>query len=187
MQTTDLEIWNQIRAGKSKALKLLYERYYSALCAFAFKSFPERPVVEELVDNCFVRLWEQRKTIQIQHSVKSYLYFMVRNQLIDFVRSNKSNLLSYQSDLPENIPGEDEIDEQEFYATLYRAINKLPEQRRKVLELAAFESLSYKEIAQRLDISINTVKTQMGRSYQFLKEELGTSKFSILLSLYRAV
>ncbi len=185
MQLTDQEIWTKIKSGKSDGLKLLHDRYYFALCSFALKSFPERPIVEELVSNCFVRLWEQRKAIQIEHSVKSYLYFMVRNQLIDYIRSNKSQLLSYQSELPDNIPNEEEIAEHEFYASLYRAIAKLPEQRRRILELAAFESCSYKEIAAQLQISVNTVKTQMGRAYQSLKEELGGPKMSVFFSIYK--
>ncbi len=76
------------------------------------------------------------------------------------------------------------INRHEFYAELYTAINKIPDQRRRILELAAFESLTYKEIAQQLNISVNTVKTQMGRAYQFLKEELDPKNF-LLLHLFR--
>jgi RNA polymerase sigma-70 factor (ECF subfamily) len=86
---------------------------------------------------------------------------------------------------PETFPISDEqfFEEQEFYAKLYQVIERLPEQRRRILELAAFESLTYKEIAERLEISVNTVKTQMGRAYQYIKEQF-SAKNVVLLGLF---
>lgn len=141
------------------------------------------PVAEELVSNCFLRLWDSRKTIAIHHSVRAYLYFMVRNQTIDYLRANKSVEIFPERELPE-IPSEEEMNAEEFYASLYQAIAKLPGQRRHILEMAAFESMSYRQIAEQLGISVNTVKTQMGRAYHFLKEELGAKKMGLLLAIW---
>jgi len=183
MQQTDQQIWESIRAGNVGALRTLHDRYFFALCHFADKSLHQLPVSEELVSNCFLRLWEQRKTITIHQSLKAYLYFMVRNQVIDYVRANKNKLVAVDEKIPE-IPTEEEIDRQEFYAILYRAIGKLPEQRRQILEMAALDSMTYREVAEKLSISVNTVKTQMGRAYQFLKEEIGDRRFTLFLSVY---
>jgi RNA polymerase sigma-70 factor (ECF subfamily) len=182
MEQTDQMIWEQIRRGEVNALRDLHNRYYFALCNFANKTLNQLPVAEELVSTCFVRLWEKRKTIAVQHSLKSYLYFMVRNQVVDHLRSYRNNLLLLTSEMPE-VPTEEEMNDLDFYAELYQAIAKLPGQRRKILEMAAFDSLSYSEIALRLDISVNTVKTQMGRAYRFLKSELDPRKFILLLNL----
>jgi len=181
---SDQGTWARIQGGDVNALSDLHERYYVPLCSFATKTLKRETVAEELVSSCFVRLWEQRKIIALQYSLKSYLYFMVRNQAIDYVRAHHKDPLFVTPDLVE-IPTEEEMTDQEFYADLYQAIGKLPEQRRKILELAAFESLSYKEIASKLDISVNTVKTQMGRAYHFLKTELETRKLLVLWDLYR--
>lgn len=183
MLQPDQVLWEQIRSGDVNALRYLHERYFMPLCLFAQKSLKQMPVSEELVSNCFLRLWESRQSIDIRHSVRAYLYFMVRNQTIDYFRSNKSIPVISERELPE-IPSEEEMNQEEFYASLYQAIAKLPEQRRHILELAAFDSLSYREIAERLDISINTVKTQMGRAYHFLKEELGSKKMDVILAVW---
>ncbi|WP_163709505.1 RNA polymerase sigma-70 factor [Mangrovibacterium lignilyticum] len=182
MQQTDQEIWAEIRNGEVKALRLLHDRYFFSLCNFADKSLHQLPVSEELVSNCFLRLWEQRKSIEIHQSVKAYLYFMVRNQVVDYIRSDKNRLIATTDEIPE-IPTEEEINQHEFYAVLYRAIAKLPDQRRQILELAAFQSMTYKQVAQNLNISVNTVKTQMGRAYQFLKEEIGAKRFFLFLTV----
>lgn len=183
MQQTDQSLWEQIRTGDVNALRHLHQRYFMALCLFAQKSLKQLPVAEELVSTCFLRLWENRQHIDIRHSVRAYLYFMVRNQSIDYLRANKSAELLAKHELPE-IATEEEMNQEEFYASLYHAIAKLPEQRRHILELAAFDSLSYRQIAERLDISINTVKTQMGRAYHFLKEELGSKRMTFILSIF---
>jgi len=106
---------------------------------------------------------------------------MLRNQMVSEHRKTKNKLVFTSDNLPD-LPDEVTINNQEYYADLYRAIQKIPEQRRKILELAAFDSLTYNEIAARLNISVNTVKTQMGRAYQFLKEELDPKNF-LLFSL----
>jgi len=183
MQQTDQQIWERVRAGDVDALGLLHDRYFFSLCHFADKTLHQLPVSEELVSNCFLRLWEQRKAIAIHQSLKAYLYFMVRNQVIDYIRSNKNRIVSVDEQIPE-IPSEEEINQQEFYAVLYRAIAKLPDQRRQILEMASFESMTYREVAEKLSISVNTVKTQMGRAYQFLKEEIGDRRFSLFLMIY---
>ena len=108
---------------------------------------------------------------------------MLYNQLISQLRKTKYEIVTSTEHLPD-LPDEAVLNSQDYYAELYRIIQRIPEQRRKILELAVFDSLSYKEIAARLDISVNTVKTQMGRAYQFLKEELDPKSF-LLLSLFR--
>ena len=81
---------------------------------------------------------------------------------------------------------EKEFDDLQQYARLYQAIKKLPDQCRKILELAVFESLSYNDIAQNLNISKNTVKTQIGRAYRYLKEILNPKDFNFFLILKKS-
>jgi RNA polymerase sigma-70 factor (ECF subfamily) len=77
------------------------------------------------------------------------------------------------------------FDEQKKYANLYAMLEKLPFQRRNILELAVFQSLSYNEIAERLHISRNTVKTQISRAYRFLKENLDPEEFYFFFLTHR--
>lgn len=180
----DQDIWGKIGNGDVGALKILHEKYYYQMWLWASKYARDKTLAEELVSDCFIKLWERRQSIIIEKSLKSYLYLMLRNLLVSQARKSKREIIVGLDNLPE-MPDESVINNHEYYAALYRAIQQMPGQRRKILELAAFESLTYKEIAGRLNISVNTVKTQMGRAYQFLKEELDPNYF-LLFHLYVA-
>jgi len=145
------------------------------LCLYAFKSAKKPEIIEELVSDCFIKLWENRKKIEIKTSIKHYIFLMLRNSIIDYQRKKK--FLTQSLDNISEPAGQDVFDEQKDYAVLYSALEKLPEQRRKILELAVFESLSYNQIAEMLQISRNTVKTQISRSYRFLKEKIQSERF----------
>lgn len=175
----DQQIWNEIVNGDVEALRILHEKYYHQLWLWARRYAKNGTLADEFVSDCFIKLWNHRQDIVIEKSLKSYLYLMLRNQIVSYSRKSKHEILMGSDSLPD-LPDDVLIKNQEFYSELYSAINKIPEQRRKILELAAFESLSYKEIATQLNISVNTVKTQMGRAYQFLKEELDPKNFLIL-------
>ncbi len=184
MQANDLTLWGEIQKGHVDSLRVLHDRYYFQLCAFANKYLRNLSVSEELVSDSFFRLWDHREHVFIEKSVKGYLYFMVRNQMIDYLRKKKKELVQETENMPD-IPDKEMMNNLEFYAELYQAISKLPLQRRRILELAAFDSLTYREIAAKLNISVNTVKTQMARSYQFLKEELDPRNFILYLLVKR--
>ena len=175
----DLIIWGRIKAGDALALKVLHDRYYYQLFLYTRKLFHNNQGSEEAVSDCFIKLWTRRQDIEIERSVKSYLFLMVRNSMIDLIRSSKGTL--HLEDLKSlDLPNEETIFELDQFARLYQAIERLPEQRRKILELAVFESLKYTQIAVRLSISVNTVKTQIGRAYRFLKEELDPKSLQLL-------
>ena len=171
----DKVIWEKIRHGNKLALKRLHEKYFSQMCLYAYKSTQDTGIVEELVSDCFIKLWENRKKIEIKTSVKHYIFLMLRNAVIDHHRKKRF----FTEPLTEiQDPGSETFfDEQKEYAVLYTAIEKLPQQCRRILELAAFEALSYDQIAENLQISRNTVKTQMARAYRFLREKLNPKDF----------
>ena len=171
----ELDLWKDIQRGDKKAFKKLHELHFYPMCLFAYKSVNDRQIVESVVSDCFVRLWEHRREIQIRSSLKSYLYRMLKNQLIDHFRKNQefTERVVEVADIADEV----EFDAQQKYAKLYRALTKLPQQRRKILELAVFDALTYQEIADRLHISKNTVKTQISRAYRFLKDTLDPRDF----------
>jgi RNA polymerase sigma-70 factor (ECF subfamily) len=107
---------------------------------------------------------------------------MLRNGLIDLMRKKHGVIVVDVSSLPD-LPDDETQNDLDQYARLYTALEKLPEQRRRILELAVFESCSYAQVAQRLNISINTVKTQIGRAYRYLKEELDPKSIQLLFLL----
>jgi RNA polymerase sigma-70 factor (ECF subfamily) len=172
----DQSVWNKIAEGDADALRILHNKYYHSMWLWTSKYIRNELLAEELVSDCFIKLWDNRRKIFIEKSLKSYLFLMLRNLIISESRKSKHKFVFDSVKLPD-LPDETEINNQDFYVELYATIQKIPEQRRKILELAVFESHSYKEIAADLGISVNTVKTQMGRAYQFLKEELDPKNF----------
>lgn len=166
----DETIWEGIKQSSLDSLKRLHTKFFYQMCLFAHKSVKEHEIAEELVSDCFIKIWENRKSIEIKSSLKGYLYLMLRNSIIDHYR-RKQFVMQHPDVLPD-IADESSFDEQQQYASLYKALEKLPFQRRKILELAVFESKTYNEIAETLGITRNTVKTQIARAYRFLKETL---------------
>lgn len=173
----DLYLWENIKRGSKRDLKQLHDRYFNQLCLYAFKSAQNPEVMEELVSDCFIKLWENRTAIDIKTSVKHYIFLMLRNSIIDYQRKKKFLTVPFDNI---NEPADEAFfDEQKEYAILYSALEKLPEQRRRILEMAVFELLSYNQIAEKLHLSRNTVKTQISRAYRFLKENITSKRFLI--------
>jgi len=177
----ELKLWENIKKGDVNSLKRIHVMYFHQMCLFAKKTVRDDQLIENMVSDCFIKLWENRKKIEIKLSLKTYLYQVLRNQIIDYyrIKNEKTVLLD---ELPD-IPNEAEFDDQQRYAKLYKVISQLPEQRRKILELAVFDSLSYQQIADELGISKNTVKTQIARAYRFLKESLEPRDFYLFCLL----
>lgn len=177
----DSTIWKEIKQNDRKALRKLHDKYFHQMYLYASRSTNgNEGLAEELVSDCFIKLWENRKKIEIHESAKHFLFIMLHNHIIDHLRKKKLFTEPLTQDYA--VPGDEKFfDDQKQYARLYQAVKKLPDQCRKVLELAIFESLSYQEIAEKLHISKNTVKTQIGRAYKHLREMLDPKDFIFFL------
>lgn len=166
-------IWEKIRDGDKKIFDKSFDMYYLPLCAFISKYINEKTVIEDLVIDTYTKVWENRSSLNIKSSFQNYLVTMVKNSAISYLRKNTfqhSDVEKFSSLLAED--ENDYLEDSDILNKLHDAINRLPEQRRKILKMAAFEDKSYAEIAKELDITVNTVKTQMARSYRFLRSEL---------------
>ena len=168
--------WNKIKSGDKQAFRLLFDEYYSSLCLYANSVLHNPELSQDLVSECFVKIWERKETIDINSSVKNYLLLSVRNSIYSYLRSPENRRADFDTVIGrlENMPVEEyDLQKDETILQVYKLIEELPGQRRKILELAAFQGMTYKEIAETLHISVNTVKTQMTRAYLFLRERLG--------------
>ncbi|MCL3779175.1 sigma-70 family RNA polymerase sigma factor [Prolixibacteraceae bacterium JC049] len=177
------ELWKNVHRGDVDALKILHGKYFFSMCLWAKDAVADDELVERVVSDCFIALWENRKRIQLRSSIKSYLFQMLRNKLIDVYRS-RDLTTQYVNELPD-VCLEEQVDLKQHYVKLYETILLLPEQRRKILEMAAFEGMTYNEIAEKMHISKNTVKTQIARAYRFLKENLDPGDFYLFCILHK--
>mgnify|MGYP001386608263 FL=1 len=128
-------------------------------------------LVEDIVQDCFAELWERLITEKEVSNVKAYLYMMVRNHCYDTLkRDNTIHCDLSPSDL-EDIISDEECEERSLIeARLWTAIDSLPERCREVFLLSKRDGLKYKEIADKLDISVNTVENQVSKALRILKE-----------------
>jgi RNA polymerase sigma factor (sigma-70 family) len=178
----DLKVWERIKQGDSSAVKVLHDRYYYQLYFYGKKICRNPSVLDEAVSDCFIKLWTRRNDLLIVRSVRSYLFLMLRNALIDILRQ-KDHAIYLEEASFLDLPNDELHEELDRYSKLYSTLEQLPEQRRRILELAVFESFTYAQIAEKLHISVNTVKTQMGRAYRFIKEELDPKSLQLFLMI----
>lgn len=173
-QATDHILFEQIKRGDEKAFETLFRAYYPFLCMYATQLLKDPSAAEEIVQELFVRLWEKRKDINIETSVKNYLFRAVKNHCLNHVRHSKIKdeyFRIIQSE--QNIFSEEDFESQtELMQKIDESIASLPEKRREIFRLSRQEGLKYKEIAAKLNVSIKTVETQMGFAIKSLREML---------------
>lgn len=171
----------QIQAEKE--LKELMNKYYSQLCVVSVQYTDSLEIAEDIVQDVFLRFWEDNKLLSVETNPKAYLFRSVRNASIDYIRKNNYRVFT---DIEEaNLISEEEISEEELslqYERLYRIIGQLSPQERTVLNAIVVENKRYKEVAEEMNISVNTVKTYFARALRTLRKELPLSILLILLS-----
>ena len=180
---TNTSVISLLKKGDTGAFKTIFETYYQRLFAFAYKYVENRFAAEEIVENVLIILWQKRDKIDKIDSLKSYLYTMVRNSSIDFLKKEKK-FERFDIEKHDSVTMMDRfIIEEETHAILFQALETLPLKCRRVFELSCLDGVKYKDIAEDLQISINTVKSQRNRAIQLLKQHLnGYPFFQILLA-----
>ncbi len=179
------ELFERIKNGDEQAFETVFHRYYKSLCLFASQFVKDDDEAEEIVQDLFVRIWEKRSRINIETSVKNYLVRSVKNLCLNYIKHNKikdihaKNILSESSS---TVPDESNFIELDLLQKIEESIDSLPEKRREIFRLSRQEGLKYREIAEKLDISIKTVETQMGLAFKTLREKL--KNFSTFFVLF---
>ena len=164
---------------QSKEIETLFRTYYRPLCLYALHYLGDPDAVEDVVQESFLALWRQETPVT---SVKSWLYSAVRNRSIDMLRraGRKESLPSDQ----DGFISDDEAEERSaLEARLWTAVDSLSEMRRKCLLLAKRDGLSYKEIADELNLSEHTVRNHISRALETLREG-GPQMLDFIFSLF---
>lgn len=178
----ELELLRRIRDGDVDAFSSLFRRYYEPLCFFAVRYLHDAQSAEGIVQDFFVRFWESRAALSIQSSLKSYLYASVRNACLNQIKhedfSTSFDDVAERPD-PGAVQPDIQVESAELADALERAMNALAPRCRQVFTMAKYDGLSYQEISEILNISINTVKTQLKRALKSLSTSL--QHFHLLL------
>ena len=168
---TDDELIQRIKEADQAALEVLFERYYYALCDFAFQYVRSFDLTEEIVSDVFLNIWKRRERLNITSSFKAYIFRAVRNQSINYLKKENRDFDSL--DLLENEASEEyQPDEELIFCELENRIevllNTLPPRRKLIFKLSRIEGFTYQEIADIFSISIHTVQNQMVQAVKTL-------------------
>lgn len=184
MESTEALLVQQLKNGVDAAYKYLYDQHYQILCHVAAQYVKDDFLAETIVGDVIFHLWEVRETIEINTSVRSYLMTCVRNRCIDYLKSQYHKREVAHSDtglrdfpVLQYVKDDDyplgKLLEKELEDEIMNAINRLPDECRRVFNMSRFENRKYEEIAQELKISVNTVKYHIKHALALLHEDLG--------------
>lgn len=157
-----------------KIFKDIYDSHFETVCRFLNYYTQDHTAIEEVVQEVFVRLWENRHSIEIRF-IKTYLYNSARNRMLNYLRDrqNHAHLLEQWAETEaQNRKTHDCVNREEFFLLLQAAIDLLPPQCKDIYIMSREEKLSYKEIAQKKNISLKTVETQMGIALKKIRNKL---------------
>lgn len=167
--------------------EVLFKSYYSRLCGYANQFLKDVDASEEIVQDLFYKLWKDRDKMEEITNLDSYLFRAVRNSCLNQIKHLKIKE-DYKKYNQEVLRGQEEQADDmvagELEEKIRDAIDRLPTERKKVFILSRYEGLKYREIADKLMISIKTVENQMGKAIRFLRDELSEYLVIGLIALF---
>lgn len=174
LEDTDTILKN-IQKGDFQEFEKLFKDYYALLCRYALRFVKDTNQSEEIVQELFCQLWENRKTLKVHTSIKAYLYKAtyfnslqvlrkrgVKTQYEEYIKNNKQ----------ENSLPIDSVEEKEIYNIVNRTLTNLPNRCSQIFKMSRFDGLKYHEIAEKLSISVKTVEANMGKALKAFRKSL---------------
>jgi RNA polymerase sigma-70 factor (ECF subfamily) len=171
-QQTDSELMSLIQAGDAAQLAHLFERHHVALFRYLYQLTRNRALSEDLTQDVFLRVLKYAGTYNSAYGFRAWLYGMARNASYDARRKVRGEV----ADLPLNefrssdMAAEERMTKQQNTELLQAALNRLPDDKRELLELSRFQEMRYDEIAAILQCEVGTVKVRVFRALKELRE-----------------
>ncbi len=169
-------VFRKIQLGDIKEFERIFKELYSPLCIYARKFLQDDDKAEEIVQDIFYTIWKNRETLDIKISLKSYLYRAVHNNCLQNIE-HQSVENKYKQYI-KNGETEFELDPlramelYEMNQMIERTMDVLPERCSLIFRMNRYEGLKYREIAEKLEISIKTVEADMGKALQAFRHNL---------------
>ncbi len=175
-----------LKQGDKKGLKETFELLYTPLCLYAQKFVEQLDVAEDIVQDVFISFWENKSYLNIKGRLGAYLYRTVRNRCLNHLRDNKLKPSKWLDEYAEIYTDTEDISEtqDEIIEKIKKAINELPPGSRAVFTSIVMDGYSYKEAAEKHNISVNTIKSQLRRAFDQLSKKLDNLSFILLMELF---
>lgn len=183
MKKKEAEILDLLKKEDEAGLKMLFDLFYRPLVIYAQQFISHTGEAEDIVQDIFIRFWEQAKYGSIDLNIRAYLYHSVRNGCINKIKAGSRNILNTRlSDIPELSESQmfDEEEWSSYIDEIYAAVDALPPRMKKIFKSIVIENKKYKEVAQELNVSVNTVKTAFSRALSALRIKLSREANIIL-------
>lgn len=179
MTIEDKTFIEEIRSRNQQVFQLFFHEYYPRLTYFAQGYIPDRQAAEDLVQNIFVHVWEQADHLHIQTSLKAYLYQAVKNRCLNYLRDlqiqDKHQALYVQALL--HVSENETEDDIYLEDTIEKAIEQLPCKMAEIFRMKYLQGKKQREIASSLNLTENTIKTQLKRARKKISEIVLKSAF----------
>ena len=167
----------RIAESDQQAFRMLFDSYSPKLIVFAFSMVKLRDAATEIVDEVFVRIWQQRQRIVFIQNLKVYLYSATKNTALNYISKKAKEQVIEPFDfiniqLRDNESPEQQMITSEIFKKIKIVVNELPPRCKMIFKLVREDGLKYKEVAEILNISINTVDAQMVIAVKRISEKL---------------
>jgi RNA polymerase sigma-70 factor (ECF subfamily) len=172
----DHEIVWRIRQGDVKQFESLFRSSYASLVRYAKTLIKDQDSAEEIVQDLFFRLWQDKEKIKIESSLNGYLFRSVHNKCLHYIEHSRvverhvEEISAHQRDSQET--PSDILHYKELQARIAKILERLPERCGRIFCMSRFEGLKYSEIAEKLSVSVKTVESNMGRALKEFRKEL---------------
>ena len=177
----------KIREGDQTAFSEFYQQYVNLLHSFVIRYVKSHELADDLVQEIFIKIWENRITLPHLVSLKSYLFIVARNHTFTFLKKASAEQSLKDKILAEataySNPTDDLMLSAEYHAHMQRILSTLPSQTQKIFRLCREEEKSYQEVSALLGISKDAVKKHMVRSMKSLKPTIQNG-FDLFISVY---
>ena len=185
---SDEELMQEITSDNMFAFDVLYKKYCKRVYKFGYSILKLQEESENLMQDVFLSLWENRHKVEKDASVKSYIFTIAYNSAISIIRkkAKESQFVEYLKSIQEinQEPVNVELEYNELTNKLDEIIKELPQRQKEVYLLHRVEGLKYNEIAERLHVSVNTIENHMSRALKTIREKLGNYSVIAILFFY---
>lgn len=186
MELENKALTSLLAHGDETSFEKLFKTYFKQLHAYAFTMLRDEADAEEMVQQVFFKLWERNRSLSFAGPAGAYLYRAVHNESLNFIKHRKVKS-SHQLHVAYTMKNDAEHPAKKILAgelekKIHAALEELPEQCRTVFQLSRFEELKYREIADKLEISVKTVENQMGKALKLLRLKL--AEFLVFFILF---
>ncbi|MBK8969257.1 MAG: RNA polymerase sigma-70 factor [Saprospiraceae bacterium] len=170
------QLLRRFREGDEAALDRLFETYYGYLFKIACSILSDPALAKDCVQEVFVRFWQKRGELEVKTTLKGYLQRSIINECLGQLRKRKLPAAPEEASLRLPDPAasaQQTLEMESLNALVQAAVDRLPEQCRLIFRMSRLQELSYREIAEQLEISPKTVENQIGKALRQLRAELG--------------